>query len=208
VKFVKARPESDLGGTPRHAELSDEQICRALIAGDPWAAEAIYDKVAGVVDAVLFRLLGADAEREDLAQQTIERVITTVLSGRFARECSLRSWATLLAQHSAVDALRARGRERRLFDRNAPRQALELVAANTQTPEHLAAMRRRVDLLQNALASVTKERSEAVVLHDVLGHDLAEIAKITGVSVAAAQSRLSRGRRDVLQWIRSREDRE
>jgi RNA polymerase sigma-70 factor (ECF subfamily) len=205
VKFVEARPEPELE-SPQPAELTDEGICRALVAGDAWAAEAIYDRVAGVVDAVLFRLLGADAEREDLAQQTIERVITTIVSGRFARECSLRSWSTLLAQHAAVDALRARARERRLFDRSAPRQALELVAASTQTPEHLAATRRRVELLQGALGSVTKERSEAVVLHDVLGHDLAEIAKITGVSVAAAQSRLSRGRRDVLAWIRSRED--
>jgi RNA polymerase sigma-70 factor (ECF subfamily) len=208
VRFIEARPEPDVGSTPQTAALTDDEICRALVAGDVWAAEAIYDRIAGVVDAVLFRLLGADAEREDLAQQTIERVITTIISGRFARECSLRSWSTLLAQHAAVDALRARARERRLFDRGTPRQALELVAASTHTPEHLAATRRRVDLLQKALAAVTKERSEAVVLHDVLGHDLAEIAKMTGVSVAAAQSRLVRGRRDVLAWIRAHEGRE
>jgi RNA polymerase sigma-70 factor (ECF subfamily) len=205
---MEARPDRTVGSPPETADLTDEEICRALVAGDARAAEAIYDRIAGVVDAVLFRLLGADAEREDLAQQTIERVITTIISGRFARECSLRSWSTLLAQHAAVDALRARSRERRLFDRGTPRQALELVAANTQTPEHLAATRRRVDLLQKGLAAVTKERSEAVVLHDVLGHDLAEIARMTGVSVAAAQSRLVRGRRDVLAWIRAHEEQE
>lgn len=213
---IKLRQGSGQGGLPRrdgaaggggasHHDATDEQICRALIAGQGGAAEAVYDRIADVVEAVLYRLLGADAERDDLVQQAIERVISTVVSGRYARGCSLRSWATLLAQHVAVDALRARARERRLFDRSATRQALELVAAHTDTPERLADARRRVVLLQSALASVTRDRSEAVVLHDVLGHDLAEIARLKGVTVAAAQSRLVRGRREVLSWIRAHE---
>jgi RNA polymerase sigma-70 factor (ECF subfamily) len=204
---IKVVPDSNprAAATRRDDDVSDDEMCRGLTAGETWAAEAVYDRIANVVEAVLYRLLGADAERDDLIQQAIERVISTIVSGRYARGCSLRSWATLLAQHVAVDALRARARERRLFDRNASHQALELVAATTATPERLTETRRRVDLLQNALASVKRDRSEAVVLHDVLGHDLAEIAQLKGVTVAAAQSRLVRGRRDVLAWIRAHE---
>ena len=207
---IKARSDSDPAMPPRRpagtdAELSDAEICAALAAGAAWAADALYDRVADVVEAVLFRLLGADADHDDLVQQAIERIVSSIVSGRFARGCSLRSWATLLAQHVAVDALRARARERKLFDRRIPYQTLELVEAHTASPEHLTETRRRVALLQSALAHVNRERSEAVVLHDLLGHDLAEIARLTRVSVSAAQSRLVRGRRDVLVWIRAHE---
>jgi DNA-directed RNA polymerase specialized sigma24 family protein len=55
---------------------------------------------------------------------------------------------------------------------------------------------------------VNRARAEAVVLHDVLGHDLAEIARLTGVTVAAAQSRLVRGRKEVLKLIEGKERRD
>jgi RNA polymerase sigma-70 factor (ECF subfamily) len=191
---------------PRGSEMSDTDICQALAAGEPWAAEVIYDRVEDVVDAVLFRLMGAgDGERDDLAQQSLERIISTIVSGRFSHGCSLRSWATLITQHIAIDAMRSRTRERKLFDRSVGHQALELVAEDSRTPERAAETNRRVERLLGALSTVNRTRAEAVILHDILGHDLAEIARLTGVSVAAAQSRLVRGRKEVLRFIEGKE---
>ena len=42
------------------------------------------------------------------------------------------------------------------------------------------------------------DHAQTLLLHDVLGHDLAETAAITGVSRAAAQKRLWRGRAELL----------
>jgi RNA polymerase sigma-70 factor (ECF subfamily) len=208
MPLFKARQASHVreGGplmaAPRGSELSDTELCHALAAGEAWAAEVIYDRVEDVVDAVLFRLLGpGDGEREDLAQQALEKVIASIVSGRFSQGCSLRSWATLITQHLAIDTMRARQRERKLFDRSVEHGTLELVAEDARTPERAAETRRRVERLLAALSTVNRARAEAVVLHDILGHDLAEIARLTGVSVAAAQSRLVRGRKEIIETI-------
>jgi RNA polymerase sigma-70 factor (ECF subfamily) len=209
MALFKARRSSDGsegGPAPRGSELTDADLCHALAAGEAWAAEVVYDRVEDVVEAVLYRLMGpGDLERDDLAQQALERVISTIVSGKFSQGCSLRSWATLITQHLAIDTMRSRQRERRLFDRSVGHQALELVAAETRTPERAAETRRRIERLLTALSIVNRSRAEAVVLHDILGHDLAEIAGLTGVSVAAAQSRLVRGRREVLEFIAEKE---
>jgi RNA polymerase sigma-70 factor (ECF subfamily) len=211
MALFKARRSSDGsqqgdGPAPRGSELTDADLCHALAAGEAWAAEVIYDRVEDVVEGVLFRLLGpGDLERDDLAQQALERVISTIVTRKFTQGCSLRSWATLITQHLAIDTMRSRRRERRVFDRSVGPQALELVAEEARTPERAAEMRRRVERLLSALSTVNRSRAEAVVLHDILGHDLAEIAGLTGVSVAAAQSRLVRGRKEVLKLIAGKE---
>ena len=207
MAVYKTRPADGAdGAAPRGSEMSDADLCRALAAGEAWAAEVVYDRVEDVVDAVLYRLLGpGDGEREDLAQQALERVITTIVSGKFSHGCSLRSWATLITQHLAIDTMRSRSRERRVFDRSVAPAALELVAEDSRTPERAAETRRRVERLLSALSTVNRARAEAVVLHDILGHDLAEIATLTGVTVAAAQSRLVRGRKEVLKFIAGQE---
>jgi RNA polymerase sigma-70 factor (ECF subfamily) len=51
--------------------------------------------------------------------------------------------------------------------------------------------------MRGHLVSMKEEHAQAVFLHDVLGHDLAEIALMTNVTVAAAQSRLVRGRKEL-----------
>lgn len=183
--------------------MNDAELCAALADGDAGAADALFVRLRGLVEATLARLLGsADAERDDLIQQSHERILASIVLGRFAGACSLATWARLITEHVIIDALRARARERRVFDQTrADSDAAAMLPVPGPLPDELLDLRREVARVGRELGSVLPQRAEAFVLHDVLGFDLSEMAGMLEISAAAAQSRLVRGRHDLFARI-------
>jgi RNA polymerase sigma-70 factor (ECF subfamily) len=187
-----SRP-SDPSVTP---DLDDSEILEACRLGDISAAGALHARVRPVVDATIARLLGRkDSRSEDLAQIAMTELVLSL--GRFRGECSLDTWTRRVTAHTVYKELRRRKVEHRVFaptqsddpsiHGNNPLDALEARDALRRVREHL-------DAIDGA-------KAWTLVLHDIGGYDLKEIAEITSTSVAAAQSRLVRGRADLQKRI-------
>ena len=198
--WLRAVPTPAPAPTPAAASFSDDEIIEAVARGDGAVAGELYDRLYRTIDQTLCRILGRrESDHEDLMQSVFEQVIKTLTTRRFAGACSLRTWASSVATHVGLNALRARRRERGVFDRSdadAPS-----VASSNDDPERNASSRREIERVRAQLAGMSPGRAEALFLHDVLGHDLAEIAALTGVSIAAAQSRLVRGRHELMERL-------
>ena len=195
------------GGTPSDAPISDEQLIAAVQRGDSRVADELYRRLASVVDRTLYKILGRrEPDHDDIVQSAFEQVVLTLARQQFAGACSLETWAARVAGHVGLNALRSRRRERRWIDRStegsAPPEHHPLVR---QDSEKALEARSRLDQVRRHLAAMKPEQAETVFLHDALGHDLAEIAMMTGASVAATQSRLVRGRKELFKRI-DRED--
>jgi RNA polymerase sigma-70 factor, ECF subfamily len=169
-----------------------------VIRGDERVGAELYDRLVSVVDRTLYRIFGQrDPDHDDLIQNTFEQIIKTLSKRRFAGACSLSTWASTIASHVGLNALRARRRERRVLDRS---ETLEGPASQRRAaPDGDRSVDARLELerVRASLAAIDPDKASAVFLHDVLGHELAEIAVLTGVSVAAAQTRLVRGRKEL-----------
>jgi RNA polymerase sigma-70 factor (ECF subfamily) len=183
------------GGIPRQLpsrEDDDADLVRRVVAGQGAAAAAFHDRIRPVVDRTIARLLGVrDPDFEDLIQQALIELVTGLRA--FRGECPLDAWTSLVSARVVYRHLRRRKLERRLFvvengDGNEPG---DRVAASP------VALRNLVRRIEGMLGSMDAKKSWAFVLHDVHGYELSEIAQITGSSVAAAQSRLVRGRREL-----------
>ena len=167
-------------------------MLRGAVAGEPWAHAALYDALYPIVARALQKILHQTPDYDDLVQTSFELIVRTLQKPRARQIENLAAWASAIAARVALDALRSRIRERRIFSRDV--EAAHAAKA-VQGPKLERQLDVRSDLLwlQGALAAMNAEQAEAVLLHDVLGHELWEVASLTEVSPAAAQKRLSRG---------------
>jgi RNA polymerase sigma-70 factor (ECF subfamily) len=181
---------------PGSAEpVTDARIVEAFGRGDVGLGELMFDRLHPVVEGTLFRMLGVRGpDHDDLMQESFEQIVLTLMRRRFAQACSLRAWAAAITAKVALGALRSRRSERKVFD---PAPEDPETAGDHPDPEHQAQRSQELDQLRRVLGRMSPRLAQTLVLHDALGHDLAEVAALTGVTVAAAQSRLVRGRRDL-----------
>jgi RNA polymerase sigma-70 factor (ECF subfamily) len=165
---------------------------------DPSAATALHDRVRPQIDRTIRRLLGAgDVDRGDVAQLAMIELVTTI--DRYRADCSLDTWTSTIAARVVYKHIRRRKLERRVFGVLDADQLAE-------RPGHAragrdAAMRSCARRVLAHLDAIDEAKAWTFVLHDVYGYDLREVAEITGVSVAAAQTRLVRGRREIHERI-------
>jgi RNA polymerase sigma-70 factor (ECF subfamily) len=197
---VRALDAADRGAPPRP---DDAALMAAFEAGEPGAGERLYDRLVPVVDATIARILGGrESDHADLVQAAFEQIVGTLLKRRYAGRCSLAGWAASIACHVGLNALRARRRERRVIERRRQDDAedaslgvIERAPAPTSLDTQLRA-RDELAAVRLHLAQMAPERVTALLLN-AMGHDLSEVAELTQTSVAAAQSRLSRARREL-----------
>jgi len=185
-------PEPGSLPPPAKASLDDSELLAALRAGDPSAATALYDRTHAIVMRTVARLLGrSDADAEDVAQLAFIELVNTI--ERFRGDCPLDAWVSVLTARVVYKQIRRRRLERKLFSA-VPVHALALASSSTRKDLLFRDTLRRLERL---LEHVNADRAWTFLLHDAYGYDLREVAEITGVSVAAAQSRLVRGRAEV-----------
>lgn len=180
-------------GHDRDHALDDTQLIVAARRGDRTAAAALHDRVRPQVDRTVARLLGRlDSDAEDLVQIALIGIVTGI--GRFRGDCPLDAWVSMVTARVVYKHLRRRKLERQIFDSKTPIAPFASRAVRPETGDLLARVLGHV-------WSLDHDKAWAFVLHDVCGYDLREVAVITGSTVAAAQTRLVRGRRELHERI-------
>jgi DNA-directed RNA polymerase specialized sigma24 family protein len=152
--------------------------------GDERVASALYRRLLPDVEAALLAVLERrDPRHDELVQHCFERMIGNIARRRYAEACNLNTWASAVAAQVALGTLRARLRR-------GPQGAA--LRVQSSEPE-----RRAVEWLRARVARLPCARAEAVVLHDLMGHPIAEIATMMRLSLAATQSRLVHAHKDL-----------
>jgi len=193
LRLLRTAPQSD--------DAKDSALLQSVRAGDALAASAFHDRILPIVTRTASRLLGyRDADYEDVIQQSLIELVVTI--DRFLGQCPLDAWTSIVSARVVYRHLRRRKIERRLF----ALQGLESIENTARVSSNQATMRLAIRRIESILATIDQKKAWTFVLHDVHGYSLAEIAKITGGSLAAVQSRLVRARKELHSRIGEAQD--
>jgi RNA polymerase sigma-70 factor (ECF subfamily) len=134
------------------------------------------------------RMTGSVADGEDIVQDTLARAYYALSEMETVPE--LRPWLFRIAHNRAMDHLR--GYERRMSE---PLDSvLESALASTSDPEDQIAREQATTVAISRFIELVPAQRSAVILKDVLGHSLAELAQLMAISEPAAKAALHRGR--------------
>jgi RNA polymerase sigma-70 factor (ECF subfamily) len=157
------------------------------------------DRFRGLIEPLFAKALAfarslsrSRSDGDDLFQEAVVRAMTNL--GSLRDEATFRSWfyRILITVHSNRSR---RAFWRRFLQLSDAQQADEQTSVGdyrvgTWSPDAAESVRRGRD----ALATLPPEQRESIVLFEVEGWKVDEIAALLGISASAVKSRLSRGR--------------
>ncbi len=185
MAMTVAFPRTREAGRPPPLDGAVLARCRAQ---DPMAFRAFVVRYERMVFALLSRMLGHGTEVEDLAQETFVRAYRAFPDFDPEGTAKVSTWLLTIATRLALDA-----RKKKKLD-VAPIDEAHDESARPSNPELTLERRQLGDAIAAAAAELPDDQRAALVLAEMHGLSIAEIAEALAVPENTAKTRLFRAR--------------
>ena len=206
--------ETDAAGSkagvsvPSVAAADERQLIRSAQKGDKAAFEVLVQRHQHRVFAVARGILKRQEDVEDIAQQVFVKAYFSLK--RFDQRAAFSTWLYKITVNECWDLLRKRKARPLIYEADFSEEQSRLFSATEQqadsgpdTSERMA-MRQRLD---NMLAQLDERDRAMLVLKEVEGFSVEEIAETLGLNANTVKVRLFRARRRIVEYAR-RENKE
>ncbi len=171
----------------------DAQLVQHCIRGNGPAWEELVRRHTQRVFNLCYRFTGNPTEAEDLSQEVFLRIYRTLPSYR-SSQGAFPTWLTSVTRNLLVDHYRRTRRDRLTDSLDDAMPKLEEKHSSARMPDRLAEASELSGQLQRALARLSPELREAVILRDLQGLEYNEVQAVLQVPEGTVKSRINRGR--------------
>jgi RNA polymerase sigma-70 factor (ECF subfamily) len=180
--FLQSRPVPVEFELVRRVQSRDEEAFRDLV-----------ERYQNRIFSIVYRILRNHEDAEDVAQRVFTKVYFAIQS--FDCRNSLLTWIYKIAINESYSHLRKR-RMARDHEVDAPDYEKFVAESWLGAVDTIMAAR---DFLNKLLARVGEQDRLLLVLKEVEGHSIAELAEMTGASQSAIKTKLFRARQKLLE---------
>ena len=172
-------------------ELVSSDLIERCKDGDEQAWKELVEATHRDVYTLCLRILGNPADAQEATQDVFLKVWRNLSS--FRGEAMFSTWLYRVASNTAISKHRKRKRQR--VNESVVDDEVLAQIPSSGSVESAAGAKVEVERLEEALALLPEGLREAVVLRDVYGLNIAEIAAEQKISETAAKVRVHRGRK-------------
>jgi len=193
-----AKPDHPISNAKKSAD-EDSELVRKAQAGDTRAFDSLVSKHRGKIYAMIVNMVKNEADAWDLAQEVFIKAWRAL--PKFEGKARFSTWLFRISHNVVYDWTRKRKIQ---GDGELNDETLDLGKLETSAPtapHHSArpdqAMERKElrNRLESAIAQLSTEHREVILLREVQGLDYKEIAKVTENSTGTVMSRLHYARK-------------
>jgi RNA polymerase sigma-70 factor (ECF subfamily) len=168
-------------------DRTDDDLVRALRAGDPGAFDAIHRRYHAPLMAFTRQMLGGrHHDAEEVVQDAFVRALGALCETD--REMALRPWLYAITRNRALDELRRPQRTMPIVDEDVT------VPDPGGSPASIVARREAVAALVADLEDLPTRQRRALVMHELEDRSHSQIGRVLKVSRGASKALVHRAR--------------
>ncbi|MGA2436866.1 MAG: sigma-70 family RNA polymerase sigma factor, partial [Bryobacteraceae bacterium] len=178
-------------------------LVRRAQDGDEIAFRQIVERYQSKVFSIIYGILRNHNDAEDIAQQVFTKVYFSI--GNFDYRSSPLTWIYKITVNECYDYLRKKKVRKLVYESDFTKEdALRMEnsgAAQDRQPAFDVTLAQR-DLALKLIANLTEEERTLLLLKEVEGHSVEELAGMTGINENTIKVKLYRARQRLLKVVK------
>ena len=190
---TKARPRLD------HKSSDEAALVRRVQARDEMAFKEIVDRYQAKVFSIIYGILRNRNDAEDIAQQVFAKVYFSIRNFDF--RSSLLTWIYKITVNECYDYLRKKRVRKLVYESDFTQEEadrMERFEPGVDSSPSIDTTLSQRDLVVKLLAKVSPEDRNLLLMKEVEGHSVEELAQMTGINENTIKVKLFRARHKLL----------
>lgn len=174
---------------------NDETLVKRAQKGDSRAFDQLVLKHGDRIMTLCFRYMGNRFDADDAAQEVFVKVYRSL--NKFSFSSSFNTWLYRVTVNTCIDMLRKGGKasgEKEIMD--------NIHSGSEPGPEEITIMNEKEKMIHFALSQLPLRERTLVILADMDGRGMEEIAEIMKIKTGTVKSTLYRGRKRLRNLLR------
>jgi RNA polymerase sigma-70 factor (ECF subfamily) len=182
-----------------HKNSDEAVLVKRVQARDEMAFREIVERYQAKVFSIIYGILRNHNDAEDIAQQVFAKIYFSIRSFDF--RSSLLTWIYKITVNECYDYLRKKRVRKLVYESDFSTEDAQRLESSDPAVDPAAPIDRRIaqqDLVLKLLSKVSEEDRTLILLKEVEGHSVEELAAMTGLNENTIKVKLFRTRQKLL----------